>query len=205
MVTTVRGEIPADGLGITLMHEHLFVLDAEVRTNYPESWDDEAEIAHAVARLGSAYERGVRTIVDVTVLGLGRFIPRVQRVAEQTPVNIVAATGLYTYDTVPLGFRSARDRAGDVELMAEVFVGDIVDGISTTGVRAGALKCSSDRHGVTPGIERAIRAVGAARSTSSPKRAPTWRESSSGTATTPTISTTCAAWRKRVRSWASIT
>ena len=108
MVTTVRGEIPADGLGVTLMHEHLFVLDSEVRTNYPESWDDEAEIAHAVARLGSAYERGVRTIVDVTVLGLGRFIPRVQRVAEQTPMNIVAATGLYTYDMVPLGFRSER-------------------------------------------------------------------------------------------------
>jgi phosphotriesterase-related protein len=101
----------------------------------------------------------VRTVVDVTVLGLGRFVPRIIEVAARTPVNIVVATGLYTYDLVPLGFRSDRDRNGDIDLMAHRFVRDIRDGISTTGVRAGALKCSSDRHGITPGVERAIRAV----------------------------------------------
>jgi phosphotriesterase-related protein len=159
MVATVRGEVEAAGLGVTLMHEHLFVLDAEVRANYPETWDDEAEITHAVERLAQAYERGVRTMVDVTVLGLGRYVPRVIEVASRTPVNIVVATGLYTYDLVPLGFRSERDRNGDIDLMAQIFVDDIQKGISTTGVRAGALKCSSDRHGITPGVERSIRAV----------------------------------------------
>ena len=165
MVATVRGNMAAADLGVTLMHEHLFVLDAEVRANYPEEWSEEIEIAHAVERLAQAYERGVRTVVDVTVLGLGRFIPRIIEVAKRTPVNIVAATGLYTYDLVPLGFRSDRDRSGDIDLMAERFVRDIEHGISTTGVRAGALKCSSDRHGITPGIERAIRAVARAQRT----------------------------------------
>ena len=165
MVATVRGDVSARGLGVTLMHEHLFVLDAEVRANYPEEWNEELEIAHAVERLAQAYDRGVRTVVDVTVLGLGRFIPRIVEVAQRSPVNIVAATGLYTYDLVPLGFRSDRDRNGDVDIMAERFVRDIEQGISTTGVRAGALKCSSDRHGITPGIERAIRAVARAQRT----------------------------------------
>lgn len=165
MVATVRGNMAAADLGVTLMHEHLFVLDAEVRANYPEEWSEDIEIAHAVERLAQAYERGVRTVVDVTVLGLGRFIPRIIEVARRTPVNIVAATGLYTYDLVPLGFRSDRDRNGDIDLMAERFVRDIEHGISTTGVRAGALKCSSDRHGITPGIERAIRAVARAQRT----------------------------------------
>ena len=40
MVTTVRGEIPVDGMGVTLMHEHLFVLDAEVRTLLGKSKSD---------------------------------------------------------------------------------------------------------------------------------------------------------------------
>jgi phosphotriesterase-related protein len=159
MVATARGELSAGELGVTLMHEHLFVLDAEVRANYPEEWHDEVEIAHAVERLAQAYARGVRTVVDVTVLGLGRFVPRIIEVAQRTPVNIVVATGLYTYDLVPLGFRSDRDRNGDIDLMAQRFARDIEEGISTTGVRAGALKCSSDRHGITPGVERAIRAV----------------------------------------------
>lgn len=159
MVATARGDLSVDDLGVTLMHEHLFVLDAEVRANYPEEWHDELEIAHAVERLAQAYERGVRSVVDVTVLGLGRFVPRIIEVARRSPVNIVVATGLYTYDLVPLGFRSDRDRNGDIDLMAERFVRDIDEGISTTGVRAGALKCSSDRHGITPGIDRAIRAV----------------------------------------------
>jgi phosphotriesterase-related protein len=159
MVATARGELSVDDLGVTLMHEHLFVLDAEVRANYPEEWHDAIEIAHAVDRLAQAFERGVRTVVDVTVLGLGRFVPRILEVAARTPVNIVVATGLYTYDLVPLGFRSDRDRNGDIDLMAHRFVRDIREGISTTGVRAGALKCSSDRHGITPGVERAIRAV----------------------------------------------
>ena len=159
VVATVGADLAPDDLGVTLMHEHLFVLDAEVRANYPEEWHDDIEIAHAVERLAQAYERGVRTVVDVTVLGLGRFVPRIIEVARRSPVNIVVATGLYTYDMVPLGFRSDRDRNGDIDLMAQRFVRDIEEGISTTGVRAGALKCSSDRHGITPGVERAIRAV----------------------------------------------
>lgn len=169
MAATVRGELSADELGVTLMHEHVFVLDAEVRANYPEQWNEELEIEHAVERLAQAYDRGVRTMVDVTVLGLGRYIPRIIEVAQRTPINIVVATGLYTYDLVPLGFRSDRDRNGDIDLMAEIFVRDIEVGISTTGVRAGALKCSSDRHGITPGVERAIRAVARAhRATGAP-------------------------------------
>ena len=48
---------------------------------------------------------GVRTIVDPTVIGLGRYIPRIQRIAEQVPdLNIVVATGCYTYDDVPFFF-----------------------------------------------------------------------------------------------------
>ena len=40
-VQTVRGPIATADLGVTLMHEHVFVLSPEIMANYPEGWGDE--------------------------------------------------------------------------------------------------------------------------------------------------------------------
>src|SRR5882724_10822642 len=105
MVETVRGPIDVTSLGTTLMHEHVFVLNEEIRRNYPGEWDEEAGIDDAVAKLTALRQRGCDSIVDPTVLGLGRDIARVQRVAARTDLHIVPATGLYTYRDVPYYFR----------------------------------------------------------------------------------------------------
>jgi phosphotriesterase-related protein len=151
----------------TYMHEHIFVLTPDVQQNYPGEWGDEdARIADAVAKLGALRAQGVRTIVDPTVIGLGRCIPRIQRVAEQLPdLNIVVATGCYTYEDVPFFFHHrgpALNEAAGMEVpdpMVDMFVGDIEDGIAGTGVKAGLLKCAIDQQGLTPGVERVMRAV----------------------------------------------
>ena len=36
-VNTARGTIDANDLGVTLMHEHVFIMTTEVMQNYPES------------------------------------------------------------------------------------------------------------------------------------------------------------------------
>jgi phosphotriesterase-related protein len=43
-----------------------------------------------------------------------------------------------------------------------MFVRDIEHGIADTGVRAGLLKCAVDHQGLTPGVERVLRAVATA-------------------------------------------
>ena len=87
------------------MHEHVFIMTTEILQNYPEAWGDESKrIADAIARLNELKSRGVDTIVDLTVVGLGRYIPRIARVAAETDLNIVVATGLYTYNDVPFYF-----------------------------------------------------------------------------------------------------
>ena len=43
--------------------------------------------------------------------------------------------------------------------MIELFVGDITEGIADTGVKAAFLKCAIDHKGLTPGVERVMRAV----------------------------------------------
>ena len=153
-VATVRGPIETSQLGATLMHEHVFVLTQEIMLTYPEVWGDEDQrVADAASRLEELVAHGVKTIVDLTAIGQGRFIPRIQRVAERTSINIVVATGIYTFNDVPFYFRGRRDA------MTEMFIRDITTGIGQTSVRAGILKCATDAEGVTRGVERVLRAV----------------------------------------------
>jgi phosphotriesterase-related protein len=166
-VNTVRGAIDTSELGRTYMHEHVFVLTADVQQNHPGEWGDEEDrIADAVTKLRALAAQGVTTIVDPTVIGLGRYIPRIQRIAEQVPeLNIIVATGLYTYDSVPFYFHHrgpALNEALGSEVpdpMVDMFVADLTEGIAGTGVKAGMLKCAIDREGLTPGVERVMRAV----------------------------------------------
>jgi phosphotriesterase-related protein len=165
-VETARGPVDTAELGVTLMHEHVFVHTADVQQNYPGEWGDEdARVADAVEKLQKAYDAGVRTIVDPTVVGLGRYVPRIERIAQQVPLNIVVATGLYTYGDVPFHFRYRGPALNEVvgaevpDPMVDMFVGDITDGVAGTSVKAGMLKCAIDAEGMTPGVDRVMRAV----------------------------------------------
>jgi len=164
-VETIRGAIPTSDLGVTLMHEHVFVLSPEIMANHPEGWGDEKDREDAaVEKLNALKAIGVDTIVDPTVIGIGRYIPRIQRVAARTDLQIVVATGLYTYNDVPMYFHftGPGTALGGAETMTELFVRDITEGIADTGVKAAILKCATDAHGLTPGVERVLRAVAAA-------------------------------------------
>jgi phosphotriesterase-related protein len=164
-VNTAKGAVETADLGVTLMHEHVFIMTTEIMENYPESWGDGTRReADAIERLNELKSRGVDTIVDLTVVGLGRYIPRIARIAAATELNIVVATGLYTYHDVPMFFhyRGPGAPLGGPEPMIEMFVRDIEHGIADTGIKAAILKCATDEPGVTPGVERVLRAVAAA-------------------------------------------
>jgi phosphotriesterase-related protein len=157
-VQTVRG--PVADLGTVLMHEHVFVLNHELNRNYPRLWDEEERIADAVARLRALTERGVDTIVDPTVLGLGRDIELLARVNAEVDINIVAATGLYTYNDIPLflRFHGPDTLLGGPDMLVELFVEDLTVGIAGTGIKAAFLKCAIE-DALTPGVERVMKAV----------------------------------------------
>lgn len=161
MVPTVTGSIPVEQLGRTLAHEHVFVVGEEFRQNYQADWDEEEKIAQAVRDLNELKSLGIDSIMDPTVIGLGRYIPRIQRIAEQTDLNIVVATGVYTYNEVPFQFHFSGPGLlfDQPEPMTELFVSDIENGIAGTGVKAAFLKCAIEEQGMTPGVERVMRAV----------------------------------------------
>jgi phosphotriesterase-related protein len=160
-INTVRGSIDTSQLGTTLMHEHIFVLSTEIQQNYPTWGDEEKRIRDAINRLNELKSRGIDSIVDLTVTGLGRYIPRIQRIQQETLINIIVATGVYTYNDVPMyfHFRGPGTVLDGPELMVDMFVRDIEQGIADTGVKAAILKCATDEPGLTWGVERVLRAV----------------------------------------------
>ncbi|MFD0439983.1 phosphotriesterase family protein [Streptomyces chartreusis] len=169
-IETVRGPVEARDLGVTLMHEHVFIRDEEIERNYPELWDEQARLDDAVARLTALKAVGVDAIVDPTVLGLGRDIRRVMAVNERVDLHIVPATGLYTYDHVPHFFQyhGPGTLLGGEDAMVGMFVKDLTEGIAGTSVKAAFLKCAIEAE-LTPGVERVFAAVAeASRRTGAP-------------------------------------
>jgi len=71
------------------------------------------------------------------------------------------ATGVYTYNDVPMyfHFRGPGTVLDGPEIMVDMFIRDIEEGIAGTGVKAAILKCATDEPGLTPGVERVLRAV----------------------------------------------
>ena len=160
-VETVRGAVDADQLGKVLMHEHVFIVNPDVLRNYPDLFDEEVRIADAVEKLTAVKAAGIDTIVDPTVLGLGRYLPWVQTVNESVDINIVAATGIYSFGDIPktFEFRGPGTLLGGPEPLTELFVRDIREGIADTGVKAAFFKCVIEKSGLTPGQTRIATAV----------------------------------------------
>ena len=161
-VQTYRGPVGSGDLGWTLTHEHLFVRAPELDGDFPDpEWDADGAVETAVGGLDALYRLGVRTVVDLTVPGLGRDVALVRRVAERTQVNLVAATGWYTDDVLPPYFRTHGPGrlVGGPEPLVEMFLRDVTEGIGDSGVRAGVIKVVTGAPGLTPDVTRVMDAA----------------------------------------------
>ena len=181
-VQTVRGPVAPAELGRTLPHEHIVVLQPEALQNYghvwgASYWDEETRVRDAIEKLRAVREAGFGTLIDPTAPGLGRCIPRIQRINAEVDLNIVVATGVYAFLELPnfLHYRSA-------EAIAELFVREFREGIDDTGVRAAFIKCAVEEHGLVGDIPKILDAVAiAALETNAPVMVHTNARAATGT------------------------
>ena len=153
-VETTAGPVDASALGVTLIHEHLRTRSESVAFAFPRLYDEVHERERAIDWVSQAMERGVKTICDPTVMELGRDVLLQADVAQETGVQLVVATGIYTYHYLPEHFRNR-----EIEYMVEQFVRDIEEGIQGTDVKAAFIKCAADEPGVNENIEKVHRAA----------------------------------------------
>ncbi|MDX6242729.1 MAG: phosphotriesterase-related protein [Frankiales bacterium] len=159
-ITTVLGEVPADRLGTTLMHEHLFVdltvwfegqpglerdfdrpvdmsmlgklrRDASSVTRDNLRLDDESVTRSEVARYVAA---GGTSIVDLSLPGIGRNPEGLRRLAEDADVIIVMGCGFYVEAAHP-----SQLEAMAVDDIAETLIVELTHGVGDTGIRPGII------------------------------------------------------------------
>lgn len=152
MVQTVLGPVPAEQLGITYAHEHLLTHPpADAAADPDFTMDDEAV---ALGELGRFRAAGGGTIIEMTPRHYGRDPVGLQRISAASGVHIVCVSGAIK-DAWCRSWAAGRG----VDAIADELIGEVLDGIDGSGVRAGLLKAGSSLNRITPLEETVFRAV----------------------------------------------
>ncbi len=181
MAMTVLGPVPADRLGVTLIHEHLHmdsrhlvaehgyeqsehgafdsIVATEARWNpgvHPANYDlTDSDVV--IEELAGFRSRGGQTIVDATPVDLGRSAQDLVKIAQATGLNVVMGCGYYLE-------ASHRKLISDhtVEHIAAGIVNECTRGVGGTGVRPGLIGEIGTNNPMTASEERVLRAAGLA-------------------------------------------
>lgn len=150
-VNGVLGSVNVSSLGATLMHEHIISANWNMRKCYPDWFDRNSFLEYAVRDVNLAMDAGIKTLVDVTPVCLGRDLSIVREVAERTGIQIIAATGFFHTEQQWMYFR-------DTQSFLRLMMSDISDGMDGTGIKPGIIKCCTDSLGVTEINEKLLTA-----------------------------------------------
>src|SRR3954466_12032505 len=134
-VETTGGPVDVDQLGLTLIHEHFRTTDEAGRFQFPHLYDEEAEWEAAKADANAVKGHGVKTVVEPSAMFLQRDASFSKRVADESGLQVILATGVYTYDHLPQ-FLLNRDE----DAVAALFVYEIENGIQGTDIKPAFIK-----------------------------------------------------------------
>ena len=117
--------------GYTLMHEHITIDLSGIKNDEDCRLDCFEESQKELCRL---YELGVRRILDVTNIGMGRNSNYCRLMEENTGIQILSATGFYKEPFLPefVYTMSVRELAG-------LAIKEISEGIENTGIKASVI------------------------------------------------------------------
>lgn len=160
-VMTVTGPIHPDDLGITLMHEHIFIdaaswwrgpdsgasarvasgpvdvsIIGELRMDPFSNRDNTvlSDAAVAAEELAHFRDLGGRTVVDASGIGIGRDPQALRRVSQATGLQIVMGSGFYLEGSQP-----ARTQSMSIDDIADEIVRDATEGVDGSDVRSGII------------------------------------------------------------------
>lgn len=156
VIRTVTGDLPAEALGFTYLHEHVLTYPPPSVTDRTLALSDEPVMTRAVQHFADA---GGGAIVDMTPRDYGRDPVGLQRISAATGVHLIAVTGWIKQASYTTW---AADRS--VTALADEMIRDVMNGMSTrdgqpSTIRAGVIKAGSSLHTITPDEEKVFRAA----------------------------------------------
>ncbi len=154
---TVTGPVAVETLGLILPHEHLFTdLRGPAVPDYAQG-DPEDVVRAVTPNLSAAHAASVTAFVECSTVGVGRNMAILKRLAESTPIHLVAPTGVYRDAYIPASLREL-----SAEALAESWIRDLCEGIDGTPIRAGFIKIAMSDDGPTPLEVRSLKAAAVA-------------------------------------------
>ena len=157
-IQTVRGAISPSDLGFTLPHEHTKVSLWHIQGRW-DYWELIGEEPRILEELGAYATAGGRALVDLTLDGIGRDLPRLARIAEATNLHIIGGSGWYRTAYYPPEARIDHRTTDD---LADEIVREFTDGVPGPNgpVRPGIIgEIGTDKPWVTAQEERVFRAA----------------------------------------------
>ena len=156
-INTVTGTVDTSELGVTLMHEHIYVLSSSFCQAFPD-WCDKEEVAtRFAANIARLKKYGMNTFVEVTPINHGRDIHAIRHAAELAGINVLATTGLYFNESPWM------QMTVDPDYLAKLYIREITEGIEDTDIKAAAVKCATDMpYGLSESNKAMITATGLA-------------------------------------------
>ena len=115
-------------MNYTLMHEHIFIDLSVIKKNDDCRLDCKKE---TIKELKKLYKNGVRNIVEVTNIGIGRDIEYIEEVSKESGMNILIATGFYKEPFLPEEVSTKT-----VEELAQRLIEEITIGVDGTRKKA---------------------------------------------------------------------
>ena len=142
---TILGPVPAADLGLILPHEHLFTdLRGPHVPDYAQA-DPQHVVRVMKPFLQQAEQAGVTALMECSTVGVGRNIPVLKCLAEQTSIHVIVPTGVYRDAYIPGSLKEM-----SIAELAENWIGDITTGMEGTDIRAGFIKLAVSDDGITP-------------------------------------------------------
>ena len=157
-IQTVRGAISPSDLGFTLPHEHTKVSLWHIQGRW-DYWELIGEEPRILEELGAYTAAGGRALVDLTLDGIGRDLPRLARISEATKLHIIGGSGWYRTAYYPPEARIDHRTTDD---LADEIVREFTDGVPGPNgpVRPGIIgEIGTDKPWVTAQEERVFRAA----------------------------------------------
>lgn len=161
LIQTTKGKVELSNIDMICPHEHLFI-DMTHEAIVPETAQLVAifegqvsieklgllrrnpyvvksnlileDIESAVSEMQPLIELGCGLIVDVTSIGLGRNVHRVNELSDRTGIPVSVGCGFFTHDSVPDKYK-----CWDANRIADFMLNEIENGVDQTGVLPGVI------------------------------------------------------------------
>jgi len=165
-IQTILGPVPPEKLGVTDIHEHIIV-DGGLEALMID-WDfNLPSVEKAIEEVTYFHKAGGNSIVDYGMLGAGRRITKLLKVAEKVPVNIIATSGFFFSGIYRPGCHWVNVYSKDE--IADLLVKEITEGMDANDylgpivkrldAKAGQFKAASQYNFISKGDEKVFRSV----------------------------------------------